>query len=338
MDAWFHALRMALILLVILPLIILAVYWRFGKGLAFRIFLYVIPLAGFIAVLSFIQGRANLSLNTGLVLMAFGAAVSAGISVLLYRATVVHLEAHVRTVQASSNQLAATATQAAATAAQLSSMVRELSVAAEEMLQTSKAASTAADEVVKAAGHAAEHSREGQHATIAALRILELIGQTGAIVETVNSLAEQSNLLAVNASIEAAKAGDSGRGFAVVAAEVRNLSDQSKDAARRIREAIQRSDEGKAAVRTAATLIERLSAVVDDTSSRAHQIAASSAQQLAGIDQITRSIGAVEQGGRETADAARQIEDAASLLQRTGLDLGMFISGSKAATEAAARH
>lgn len=71
--------------------------------------------------------------------------------------------------------------------------------------------------------------------------ILDLETQSksiGKIIEAINEIADQTNLLSLNASIEAARAGDAGRGFAVVADEIRNLSDQSSESANRIREII----------------------------------------------------------------------------------------------------
>ena len=82
-------------------------------------------------------------------------------------------------------------------------------------------------------------------------RILALSDQAqaiGEIVRTVNGLAEQSNLLSVNAGIEAAKAGEAGRGFAVVAGEVKSLAEQSRQATAQIRDIlseIQARDPGR---------------------------------------------------------------------------------------------
>ncbi|HZY30548.1 MAG TPA: globin-coupled sensor protein, partial [Candidatus Methylomirabilis sp.] len=153
---------------------------------------------------------------------------------------------------ASSEILAATTQQASGTAEE-ATVVQETSTTVDEVKQTAQVSAQKARAVAEAAQKSAQVSQDGRRAveesikrtqeakgrmeTIAE-RILALSEQgqaIGEIVATVNDLAEQSNLLAVNAAIEAAKAGEAGKGFAVIAAEVKALAEQSKQATAQVR-------------------------------------------------------------------------------------------------------
>ncbi|MBI5532916.1 MAG: methyl-accepting chemotaxis protein [Deltaproteobacteria bacterium] len=208
----------------------------------------------------------------------------------------------------STTQIAATAKQSQATAAEQASALQEVGSTIEEIGATSKVVLEQAQEVVEASEHAVEGGQRGLQAVTEAQRGLELIGKIVEIVDNVNDLAEQSNVLAVNASIEAAKAGDRGRGFAVVAGEVRSLAGQSKKAARQIREILTRIEGSGAAISNASTVIRDLAAVLEHTSEKARQIAAAASQQAAGMKQMGDAMDHVVQGGRDTADGAKQLE------------------------------
>jgi methyl-accepting chemotaxis protein len=142
-------------------------------------------------------------------------------------------------------------------------------------------------------------------------RILALDARTRevtGIVDAVKTLADQSNMLAINAAIEAVRSGDSGKGFGVVAREMRSLADQSIQATQRIRdvldgvsasmrEAAKVSEQGEQrvrgsldAVRTSGTQLQKLAAIISDTSSSVRQITAAVAQQDAGTHQIAQAI------------------------------------------------
>ena len=139
-----------------------------------------------------------------------------------------------------------------------------------------------------------------------AQRVAELGTQTetiGDIITTVNTLAEQSHLLAINAAIEAAKAGDAGKGFAVVAQEIRGLADQSKrprqkskdldgyssccrHCGRVTQQGTQAADLGAQRSLQAGESIRALTQNVTESAQALSQIAISSQQQLIGMDRV----------------------------------------------------
>jgi len=172
--------------------------------------------------------------------------------------------------------------------------------------------------------------------------------QIGEIVTSVGSIAEQSNLLAVNASIEAAKAGEHGRGFSVVATEVKALALQSKQATHQIRSILQDvqkssnsavmvTEQGVKRVEEGATLIEDLGHAISDlrddvdrNADSASQISLIASQQLAGIEQITDAMRNISVASTQNAAGAKRIEAAAEQVERVSARILMMVSESGA--------
>ena len=174
------------------------------------------------------------------------------------------------------------------------------------------------------------------------MNIIKLSEQSqaiGEIIATVTDISEQSNLLAVNASIEAAKAGDFGKGFAVVAHEIHNLAQQSKQATGTIRTIltdIQRgvsstvvsAERGTKTVADAVRLtsdarkaIEVLTRSIADSSHEAIEITSSIQDQVAGMDQISDAIENIRYAAQKNLEITRQAEKTAEDLHELGIRL-----------------
>lgn len=256
-----------------------------------------------------------------------------------------------------SAQIASTAKEYSETSAAQASAVAEVSTTVEEIKQTSEVAATGARQVAQAADDAAKsgivgrerlndaaamvRTIEGRVGGIASqiLDLSERIEQIGTIVDAVSDLAEQSNLLAVNASIEAAKAGEHGRGFSVVASEVRSLAEQSKRATLQIRsillqiqkatqsavmateEGTKRSEDGRHAIEAVREVIDNLAGVLEESAAKARQISAASTQQASGIGQIATALAGIAKSARDNASGVRQLEAAVLDIERSTGDL-----------------
>jgi methyl-accepting chemotaxis protein len=258
---------------------------------------------------------------------------------------------------ATSAQILAATTQTAVGAQQQGAAVAQTVTTLDEMLQSSDEASGRAQTVRDSAQRAADAGQEGVSAVEAATeamgsvkaqveaiaeRILALAEQAqaiGDILSSASEISEQTHLLALNASLEANRAGEHGRGFGVVAAEVKGLAEASRRATAQVRALlghIQKATQGAVdsaeagshstgeASRTvshAGNTILQLSALLAEDSINAALIATSADQQAAGLRQIRQAMHAVNQATQQTLSSSRNLESTAHALAGMGQQL-----------------
>ncbi len=271
----------------------------------------------------------------------------------------------VNVLASSASQISTLVTQFASSAAETATAVSETTATVEEVRQTSEVSSQKARDVSENAQQVAQISQIGEKSTEDTIEEMNRIKEQmesiadsvvtfseqsqkiGEIIATVDDLTERSNLLAVNASIEAAKAGEQGKGFTVVAEEIKSLAEQSKQATAQVRTilndiqqatstAVMVTEQGSKAVDLgmkqsieAGEAIRELTSSVAESAQAAIQIAASSQQQLVGMDQITLAMESIKQGSDQNVDSAKQLETAAQNLNELGQRLRQLVEQYK---------
>lgn len=265
-------------------------------------------------------------------------------------------------LSSSSSEIFASTTQHNSSATQQAAAISETTITVEEVKQTAEQASDNAGSVASSAQKSVEIASVGTTAVEKTIQGMEEIKekveriaentvdlaeqtqQIGAIITTVNDIADQSNLLALNASIEAARAGEHGKGFAVVATEVRNLAEQSQQATAQVRailDDIQKAtntvvmvteegakgvDSGVQLANTAGNTIRSLAEAINGSALAAQQIVASAQQQAAGMDQIASAMVNINQATTQSLASTRQTEEATQRLVELGNRLKDSIS------------
>ncbi|MDI3291320.1 CHASE3 domain-containing protein [Polyangium sp. 15x6] len=254
----------------------------------------------------------------------------------------------VQRMQSAAAELEAAATQQTRGAKEQSQTTTEVSTTSRQLVSTARQIAGSAQRVTQLGGETAQAARNGERTVAAATeailgvrsevqRIVDHMvhlgrksHEIGGILDIINELSEQTNILAINATIEAVGAGDAGRRFGVVASEIRNLADRVGSATKEIRRLIEEirgaanttvmaTEDGAKAVengtRRFGELTESFKRIVDyvaSTADASREIELSTQQQTSAMEQMSAAIGEVAGTARETAASSGQTLQTAS--------------------------
>jgi methyl-accepting chemotaxis protein len=308
------------------------------------------------------------SARVGLIAIGLVAvALAMVLGIFLTRSLTRQIGGAVQNVRSASAELKTTAAQQASGAKEQATAMSEVATTVSELLASSRQIAQSAQRVASVARDATDAARAGDQSvesaqqTVIAIRqqveviVQHMLGlgkksqQIGGILEIINELADQTNILAINATIEAAGAGEAGRRFAVVGEEIRKLADRVGGSTREIRELI---EEIRSAVNSTVMATEsgaktvevgserfgeltaafrRIAEIIETTTEAAREIELSTKQQSTAVEQVNVAVGDVAQATREAETGASQTVQTASELAALSDRLTRLVQSERAA-------
>ncbi len=233
-------------------------------------------------------------------------------------------------VAAASQQLASSSEEISSGAQEQAASLEETAASLEEITSTIQQNADNAQQANQLASSARDVAQRGGAVVASAVESMAEINAASRkisdIITTIDEIAFQTNLLAINAAVEAARAGEQGRGFAVVAAEVRKLAQRSATAAKEIKglihDSVEKIGAGTALVNQSGTSLHEIVGAVKRVTDIVAEIAAASREQATGIEQVNKAVTQMDEvvqanaaQTEELAATAESLSDRSTYLQ-----------------------